>query len=99
MRLDAGARCATTSAKIEAYVFFKARQRAGTLLPAAGHGRAGGPTQTNAVLEMVHHHRAGGISHIGGGLVFIESVWLLGVALDPPGVAVSMRPDFDEVFP
>ena len=48
---------------------------------------------------MVHHRRAGGIGHIGGGLVFIESVWLLSAALDPAGFVVSMRPDFDEVFP
>jgi hypothetical protein len=99
MRLDAGGRRATNLAKIDSYVFFKARQRARTLLPAAGHGGAGGPAQTNVFLEMVHHRRAGGIGHIGGGLVFIESVWLLSAALDLPGVVVSMRADFDEVFP
>jgi hypothetical protein len=53
-------------------VFFEARQRAGTLLPAAGHGRAGGPAQKLIFLEMVHHCRVGGIGHIGGIPVFIE---------------------------
>jgi hypothetical protein len=81
------------------YVFFKASQRTGTLLPVPGPGRAGGPAQTKVFLEMVHHRRIGGVGHIGGGLVFIEPVWLLSAALDPPGFVVNMRPDFDEVFP
>jgi hypothetical protein len=83
----------------EPHVSFKARQRAGTLLPAAGHGRAGGPAQTNIFLEMVHHRRVGDIGDFGGADVFIESFCLLSGALDPPGFVVSMRADFDEVFP
>jgi hypothetical protein len=39
------------------------------------------------------------VGDIGGVDVFIESFWLLSGALDPPGFVVSMRADFDEVFP
>jgi hypothetical protein len=85
--------------EIEAHVSFKARQRARTLLPAARPGRTGGPAQTNIFLEMVHHRRVGNIGDFGGVVVFIESSWLLSGVLDPPGFVVSMRADFDEVFP
>ena len=73
--------------------------RARTLLSAAGHGRAGSPSQAPLFPEMVHHRRVGDIGDFGGVDVFIESFWLLSGALDPPGFVVSMRADFDEVFP
>jgi hypothetical protein len=81
------------------HVSFKARQRARTLLPAARHGREVVSPQTNIFLEMVHLRRVGDIGDFGGGDVFIESFCLLSGALDPPGFVVSMRADFDEVFP
>jgi hypothetical protein len=86
-------------AEIESHVSLKARQRARTLLPAAGHGREVVSPQTNIFLEMVHHRRVGDIGDFGSVVVFIESSWLLSGALDPPGFVVSMRADFDEVFP
>jgi hypothetical protein len=91
--------CATGLAEIESHVSLKTRQRARTLLPAARPGRTGGSAQTNFFLEMVHYCRVGDIGDFGGIVVFIESFCLLSGALDPPGFVVSMRADFDEVFP
>jgi hypothetical protein len=99
MRLDASGWYATGLAEIGSHVSLKTQQRDRTLLPAARHGRAVVSSQTNIFLEMVHYRRAGDIGDFGGVVVFIESFCLLSGALDPPGFVVSMRADFDEVFP